>query len=356
MKGMFATALAAAFAMLSLWSAVAIATEEIDYKIVTASPRGTYIQIGRDLATYVAPQAEINLESVPSAGSGENVRRLRYEPGVKLALVQSDVFQAFLDMSAAGNAEAGKVIKPLRLIMPLYNEEIYFVVRKDSSLNYVHEIRDAKINAGELGSGTALSTATLYKLMFNRPIPEQNVSFETNEDALLKLLTDKSIDVVVIIAGQPAKILTDIKPEARDLIKLLKFDANAPAGKAALKTYFPATIRQSSYPNLLTEDIPGLTIKAFLVTYDYQLKLTRDHLVKFAHSLCENFPILQTKGHPKWKEVDLALPELGRGWTYYPYTTPALRACTNGKAKPSASVARSCATMEEKVLGLCSGQ
>ena len=78
----------------------------IEYKIVTASERGTYIQIGRDLARFVAPDAGIKLDVLPSAGSAENVRRLRYEPGVKLAMVQSDVYQAFLDQAAEGNAEA----------------------------------------------------------------------------------------------------------------------------------------------------------------------------------------------------------------------------------------------------------
>ncbi len=80
----------------------------IEYKIVTASERGTYIQIGRNLAEFVAPQADIALEALPSAGSAENVRRLRYEPGVKLALVQSDVYQAFLDQAAAGTPKRGK--------------------------------------------------------------------------------------------------------------------------------------------------------------------------------------------------------------------------------------------------------
>ena len=42
------------------------------------------------------------------------------------------------------------MIRPLRVIMPLYNEEIYFIVRADSPLNYVHEIKDAKINVGPL--------------------------------------------------------------------------------------------------------------------------------------------------------------------------------------------------------------
>ena len=69
-----------------------MAGAEVNYKIVTASERGTYIKIGRDLAEFVAPAADIELEVLPSAGSAENVKLLRYEPGVKLALVQSDVY------------------------------------------------------------------------------------------------------------------------------------------------------------------------------------------------------------------------------------------------------------------------
>src|SRR6476659_6716980 len=143
-----------------------------EYKIVTASERGTYIQIGRDLARYIAPLADIDLEVLPSAGSAENVRRLRFEPGVKLAMVQSDVYQAFLDIAAGGNASAEAMIRPLRVIMPLYNEEIYFVARADASLEHVHDIRAARINVGPLRSGTAMSATTLFRQMFGAPIPE----------------------------------------------------------------------------------------------------------------------------------------------------------------------------------------
>ena len=160
----------------------------IEYKIVTASERGTYIVLGRDLAKYIAPDAKIELEALPSAGSSENVFRMRYEPGVKLALVQSDVYQAFLDQAAAGNKDAGNIIRPLRVILPLYNEEIYFVVRADSPLNYIHEIKDARINAGPNGSGTALTALTLYTSMFHTPLPKATTTFLSNEEALVKYL------------------------------------------------------------------------------------------------------------------------------------------------------------------------
>jgi uncharacterized protein len=39
-----------------------------------------------------------------------------------------------------------QIIRPLRVIMPLYNEEIFFIIRADSDLDYVHEIKGARIS------------------------------------------------------------------------------------------------------------------------------------------------------------------------------------------------------------------
>jgi uncharacterized protein len=338
------------------------ATEEnkVQYKVVTASERGTYIVLGRDLGTWIAPDAGIELEAVPSAGSSENVFRLRYEAGVKLALVQSDVYQAFLDQAAAGNKDAGNIIRPLRVILPLYNEEIYFVVRADSPLNYVHEIKDARINAGPYGSGTALTSLTLYQSMYRTALPKGTTSFLPNEEGLVKLTGDKTVDVVVIVGGQPMKLLADMKPEAKELIKLLKFDPANPASKDALKTYFPATVYSRSYPNLLKEDLPGIAVKAFLVTYDYNLQQTVGSLTRFAKSLCQNFSLLQEKGHPKWKDVQLSLPALGEGWNYYPPTAKQIRGC-GARSSIGASASKQpqfkgvCSPVET-VLGLCASQ
>jgi TRAP transporter TAXI family solute receptor len=335
------------------------ASPTVMYKIVTASDRGTYIQIGRDLSRFIAPQAGINLEAMPSKGSADNVSRLRYDTDVKLAIVQSDVYQAFLDYAAQGNVEAAELIKPLRVILPLYDEEIYFVVRADSPLQFVHEIRGLKINIGPLQSGTAMSASTIYKLMFNEPIPDGHVSTFTNEEALLKLSSDRSVDVVAIVAGQPAKLLADMKPEAKQLVKLLKVDPANAATKAALQTYAPATIRSASYPNWLEQDIDGLAVKSYLVTYDYAYRATIDHLTQFAQSLCQNFATLQTEGHPKWRDVRLSLPPLGKGWAYYRPTDRVLRSCAEASPpQPAPQVSRpadGACSQQEKILGLCRG-
>jgi hypothetical protein len=139
-----------------------------------------------------------------------------------------------------------------------------------------------------------------------------------------------------------------MKAEARGLIKLLKFDGEHPASQAALKTYFPTTVRAANYPNLLTEDLPGIAVKAYLVTYDYNMAHTKTRLGQFARSLCENFAQLQSEGHPKWKEVSLAMPQLGQGWSYFQPTAQELTRCTQKPVKP----VRVCTT-EQKILGLC---
>ena len=151
-----------------------------------------------------------------------------------------------------------------------------------------------------------------------------------------------------------------MQPEARHLIKLLKFDPDHPSSKAALKTYFPANGHASSYPNLLAEDISVARRQG--LPRHLRLQLRRSPPTRWRasrQSLCQNFPKLQAEGHPKWKEVKLEMPPLGRGWRYFPATEKVLANC--GKPPVTApTVTRSptpsaprCQTQEERALGLC---
>ena len=341
------TLLGIATAALLLVPAAAQAAAE--FKIATADKRGTYFAIGADLAKFVAPGADISLEVMPTDGSAANIRHLRFDAGVKFAIVQADVYQAFVDRGGA-NRDAARIIGPLRVILPLYNTEIHYIARADSPLNYLHDLKDAKINGGLVGSGAAFITHTLYRMMFNSAMPEANASYMPNDEALIKLITDKSIDVAVVAAGQPAPIIANMKPEAQKYIKLLKFDPSHPASRSALSIYAPATVHAKSYPNLLAGDFTTISVGAFLVTYDYNLQTTVDYLARFARSLCQNFATLQAKGHPKWREVDLTLPALNKGWTYYPPTSREIRNCLADRAK--AGRAKACSA-EERILGFC---
>ncbi|HVK56897.1 MAG TPA: TAXI family TRAP transporter solute-binding subunit [Burkholderiales bacterium] len=321
------------------------------YNIVTGTENGTNVWIGRDLAKYVAGSADIDLQVLPSKGSVENIMRLRDEPGTKFALAQSDVYQAFNDQAAAGDPDAARIIKPLRVIAPLFDAEVYFIVRADSPLNSIHDIEGKKINIGPIGGGVAMTSTTLYRLMFGAAMPKENVFTFSKEEALTRLVKEKDIDVVVVTAGQPSALLTGMEPGVEKFFKLLKLDENNPATKRAMTVYKKSAIKAVNYPNWLKEDMPCLSVTTLLVTYDYNLKGTKDSMARFAKSLCENLPVLQKEGHSKWSQVSLKLPALGKGWSYYPPTEQQLAKCQPLKPKP----VRSC-SLQNKVLGLCTDE
>jgi TRAP transporter TAXI family solute receptor len=275
------------------------------FKFVTGPERQTDFQIARDLAKFVAPCAGIRVDVVASKGSTDNMHRLHTDPNVKLAIVNLDVFQAFLGKAAAGDKKAARIVRPVQVVTPLYTEEIYFVVRSDSPLIAIHDVKGKRINLGPIGSGSVLSVAALYQRMFDTPIPASKASFLSDEDSLIALTFDRTIDVMVVIAGQPAKLFAEMKPEARNLIKLLRFEPDAVATRSAQKPYFPAVIHSANYPSWLDEDVPTLAVMSVLVTSNNKDKKTAKYLGAFARSLCQNIDVLQAHGHLKWREVEL---------------------------------------------------
>jgi TRAP-type uncharacterized transport system substrate-binding protein len=302
-------------------------------KMLTGT-EATDLQIGRELAELVAAPAGLRLDVLPSASAPESLNRLRAEPGVKLAAVQSDVYQAFLAQAARTEASANGAAAP-RVVLRLPEKEIQFVARADAPFDYVHQIKDAKINAGPAQSGTAVTTAAIYRLLFGKALAGSQASHLPHEAALVNLVTDRTIDVVAIAAGQPAPLLANMKPEARDYVKLLRLDARHPASQAALRAYSRATVRAASYPALLAEDVPALAVKMYLVTLDFRDHLTETRLIHFGRSLCSNFSALQAKGHSKWREVEPRLAPLPDGWSYYQPTQGELRNCRHRTARPS---------------------
>ncbi|MGH8699159.1 MAG: TAXI family TRAP transporter solute-binding subunit, partial [Burkholderiales bacterium] len=304
------------------------------FKMVTAT-EGADFQIGRDLARFVAPAADVQLDVLASGSSAEALRRLRSEPGVKLATVQSDAYQAILEQAARGNAAAGDLVRPLRVVVPLYNEELHLVARADAPFNALHEIKDARINVGPRRGDTAATLASLYPALFGKPLTDARASYLPHAEALVKLVTDRTIDVVAIVAGQPATLLANMKPEARQYIKLLKLDRATAAGRAAARRHLPATVRAESYPALLAQDVPTLAVRVYLVTQDFRDHYTEHRLILLGRSLCRDLSALRANGHAKWQEVEPKLAQLPPGMSYYQPTTTELHDCpVRRPAKP----------------------
>jgi TRAP-type uncharacterized transport system substrate-binding protein len=342
------------------------------FKLAAGPERGTQYQVAKEFARLVARPADVEIDVGASAGAVDNLQRLRDEPGMRFALLPSDTMHAYMDAAARGNVDATLFVAPLRVVAPLYEEHLYFIARSDSALNSVHDIRDARINVGPLGSSSALSATTLFRLMFGNPMADDRTGFLGHEEALAKLITDKTVDVVAMVGEQPAKLLADMRPEARRYVKLLRFDAAHPTAAAALKVYSASAVRPASYPNLLSDNLPTVALRIYLVAYMLRPAELDVPVGRLTQALCQNLPRLKAEGHPVWREVelagkitlqvpsadgnpqvremDLSEPALAVGWHYAKASQRELRRCSNASAAaPPGDVC----SQQDRVLGLC---
>ncbi len=315
---------------------------------VTGMEQEAQTRMGHDIARHIARDANIEIDVRNAAGTPESLLRLRESGNLRLAMLQSDAARAYLDATQRGNTDARMMIDMVRIVAPLHEEEIYFVVRADSAMNSLHDLAQARINLGPLHSGSALTAGNLYRLIFDAAIPDAQASFLPAEEALVKLITERSIDAVVIVAARPARLLANMKPEARQFVKLLKFDATHPTAKALLDTYLPATALAADYPNLIDANQPTLAVRILLAAGGYGDR-SNTLLKRFAGAWCKNFPRLLNEGQPQWGSVVPTLQALPQqGWIQSHIVARSMQACREGTPPP----AELC-LQEDRTLGLC---
>ena len=115
-------------------------------------------------------QSRDRAEGAPVGRLGRQHHRLRFDEGVKLAIVQSDVYQAFVGPGERMATTGGRTDPAVAVIVPLYNEEIYFIVRADSPLAVCARHPRRGDQRGPAGSGTAM-TATRSTGLIPTPLP-----------------------------------------------------------------------------------------------------------------------------------------------------------------------------------------
>ena len=122
-----------------------------DLGLITAGEGGTYHQFGLDLQRLVRPSG-INLTVHPSKGSVDNIFAVSRQRGVQMGIVQSDVL-GFV-AGEPGNPTLTRVARSLRLVFPLYDEEVHVLGRR--GIGDFDHLAGARVAIGPEGSGTYL--------------------------------------------------------------------------------------------------------------------------------------------------------------------------------------------------------
>ena len=265
--------------------------------IVTGSKTGTYVKFGNDIKK-VLKKKRINLTVHNSAGSLENVYSVYKLPKAQLGIVQSDVL-AFIQTRK--DESLRKIADKLRLVHPLYNEEVHILASNDVSS--FEDLEGRKVAIGGKGSGTFLTADTLLKIGGI----EIEAVHKSGADAL-KALKNGQVDAMFYVAGYPVKLFSEEVSED-DKLQLLPI-----LNKEISEIYNVAsTIPQDTY-SFLGEDVDTVAVKAVLVTYAYK-RANCGRIGKVANIIEDEIDWLRDNGHQKWNDVDLEF-ELN-GWVQY---------------------------------------
>jgi len=269
-----------------------------DMGIITGSDKGTYYQFGLNLQQLVK-QSDIDLKVYTSKGSIENVFAVYQRPGTQIGVVQADVL-AFI-ARVQTDATLIRIAKKIKMVFPLYNEEIHVLGRRD--IADFDDLTDKRVAVGREGSGTYLTARLLFKV--SEVQPREMVFIDTDE-ALAELKAGR-IDAMFYVAGYPVKLLTENVAEA-DGLALIPI-----TNKSILEFYPGAEIPKGTYA-WQPAPVSTVAVRAVLVSYDFRRK-DCDNVGKLAQTVAANLDWLRKNGHPKWKAVDLDYPL--KGWEQY---------------------------------------
>ncbi len=259
----------------------------IEMGIVTGSPNGTYIQIGKDIRSLVSNHG-INLKVFPSNGSLENVAAVYNKPGVQLGIVQSDVL-AYIGALATKNSKMKQVAKKIKMVFPLYNEEVHLLAR--NNINSFLDLEGKVVAVGKERSGSYLTANLLFQLSEITPAKQVEIGGSEAVDALLK----GDIDAMFYVAGYPVKLFQNLVTEG--LLHLV------PIQDKSITEFYPvSTIPSSTYP-WQNEAVSTIAVKAVLITYDYRWHQC-DNIGRLANLMYDNLDWLKQHGHKKWRNVD----------------------------------------------------
>jgi uncharacterized protein len=268
-----------------------------DVGIITGSEKGTYYQFGLNLQKLMKPNG-INVTVATSKGSVENVFAVYQRPATQLGIVQSDVL-AFV-ARVETDPVLKQIAKKIKMVFPLYNEEVHILGRGVASFD---DLADKRVAIGREGSGTYLTARLMFKVAEIEP--KQTVLIDTDE-ALAELKAGR-VDAMFYVAGAPVKLFSGSVSESDGL-------SLVPVTSKSITEFYPnVEIPAQTYP-WQAQPVSTVAVKSVLVSFDFR-RLDCDNVGRFAQVMASNMGWLVDNGHPKWKTVKLDYPL--KGWEQY---------------------------------------
>ncbi|HBL49449.1 MAG TPA: C4-dicarboxylate ABC transporter substrate-binding protein [Firmicutes bacterium] len=262
----------------------------------TGGTSGTYYPLGEAMAQVWSKHIPgINVTVQATGASAENIRLIN-DKKVDLAFVQNDVnHYAYKGIEIFKNERRAD----FKVIAALYPETVQIVVRAESNIKTVVDLKGKRVSVGAVGSGVEANARQILgnvKLSY-RDLTAVFLSFAESADAL----KNGNIDAFFIVAGHPTTAIMDIATQHK--IRILDFsDKEISNLRSDYEFYTKVFIPADTYSGLVP---PATTVavKAALVCNSdldealvYNLTKTLfEHLRELNHAKAKEFSLLHAK-------------------------------------------------------------
>ena len=210
--------------------------------IGTGSTGGTYYPVGAAMAKVwntAVPQMKANAQS--TGGTAQNLALLG-KGETEVIFADGLYFFAY----EGKGAFAGKPMKQLRGLAPLYAEPIHFLVAKGSKIKTLKDLKGKRVSVGAVGSGTEVTVRTLLKA--NGIDPDKDIKAENlGLSDTAAAFADHNIDAGLTVGAMGIAGVVEI----------------ATLGTAELINFDPAVVKSicKELPYYLPFQIPANTYK-----------------------------------------------------------------------------------------------
>jgi TRAP transporter TAXI family solute receptor len=227
--------------------------------IATGGTGGVYFPYGGALASLISEHVEgVQAEATGTSASVDNMLLIE-DGGADLAFVLADTAYD----AQQGNDPFENPI-PGQTLATLYNNYTHIVVKGDSGINTVADLRGKRVSTGSPGSGTeVIANRILTAAGLN---PDADISREQLGAAeSAGAMRDGNVDAFFWSGGLPTAAVTDLGATPNITIKLLPHgDLTSALQQQYGPFYSTATIPANTYPNQ-AEDVEVVVVPNVLV-------------------------------------------------------------------------------------------
>ncbi|MBR2773761.1 MAG: TAXI family TRAP transporter solute-binding subunit [Selenomonadaceae bacterium] len=228
--------------------------------IATGGTAGTYYPIGGAIAEVLNKNG-MNASAQSTGASVANINMLK-DKQVELAIVQNDI--TYYAVKGEEMFKEGGKVENLTGIASLYPETCQFVVREDSGIKKIEDLKGKRVAVGAAGSGAEANARQIleaYGITYD-DVDEQFLSFAEGSYAL----KDGTVDAAFVTAGYPTASVQDIASQNK--IRLLSVgDEQIKKLNEKYPFYTKTTVPAGTYQGF-DEEVPTVSVMAILVAND----------------------------------------------------------------------------------------